>query len=70
MTQNTSDFPAPYGQDASGPEKNLAADEASFGNDEKKGITPPYAQDAFGEEEFAEVKYKTLKWWYATNFSN
>ncbi|OJI97843.1 hypothetical protein ASPVEDRAFT_124601 [Aspergillus versicolor CBS 583.65] len=63
MTQNTSDFPAPYGQDASGPEKNLAADEASFGNDEKKGITPPYAQDAFGEEEFAEVKYKTLKWW-------
>lgn len=21
-------------------------------------------QDAFGNEEYAEIKYKTLKWWY------
>ncbi|KAL4784715.1 transmembrane amino acid transporter protein-domain-containing protein [Aspergillus varians] len=63
MTQNTPEFPAPYGQDVSGPEKDLTADEASFGRDEKKGDLPPYAQDAFGDEEFAEVKYKTLRWW-------
>lgn len=31
---------------------------------EKLGITPGYKQDAFGNEEFAEVKYKVLKWWY------
>lgn len=30
--------------------------------DEKKG--EPERQDAFGDEEFAEVKYKVLKWWY------
>lgn len=29
--------------------------------DEKKG--EPERQDAFGDEEFAEVKYKVLKWW-------
>ncbi|EAU31474.1 conserved hypothetical protein [Aspergillus terreus NIH2624] len=34
------------------------------GADEKKGeITSPSRQDAFGDEEFAEVKYKVLKWW-------
>lgn len=30
--------------------------------DEKK--EEPVLQDAFGDEEFAEVKYKVLKWWY------
>ena len=39
-------------------------DESSFEADEKQGIIPPYNQDAFGNEEFAEVKYKVLKWWY------
>lgn len=24
----------------------------------------PLRQDAFGDEEHAEVKYKVLKWWY------
>ncbi|KAJ5675075.1 Amino acid transporter transmembrane [Penicillium maclennaniae] len=31
--------------------------------DEKTNTTPAYKQDAFGDEEFAEVKYKVLKWW-------
>ena len=31
--------------------------------DEKK-IDPPERQDAFGDEEHAEVKYKVLKWRY------
>lgn len=29
---------------------------------EKLG-TPAYNQDAFGNEEYAEVKYKVLRWW-------
>ncbi|KAJ6103371.1 hypothetical protein N7486_005798 [Penicillium sp. IBT 16267x] len=30
---------------------------------EKQEVTPPYEQDAFGNEESAEVKYKVLRWW-------
>jgi hypothetical protein len=26
--------------------------------------------DAFGNEEYAEIKYKTLKWWYVTSVSS
>ncbi|KAI9374411.1 transmembrane amino acid transporter protein-domain-containing protein [Aspergillus egyptiacus] len=44
-----------------GSNKDFTADEASFHGDEKKEV--PYAQDAFGDEENAEVKYKVLKWW-------
>ena len=33
-------------------------------NEDKANVQPPN-QDAFGNEEFAEVKYKVLKWWYA-----
>ncbi|RJE23334.1 hypothetical protein PHISCL_04320 [Aspergillus sclerotialis] len=42
-------------------ERTMPADQASF-EDEKK-IGPQPLVDAFGDEEFAEVKYKTLKWW-------
>lgn len=31
---------------------------------EEKPDPTPQRQDAFGNEEFAEVKYKVLKWWY------
>ncbi|KAL4802964.1 transmembrane amino acid transporter protein-domain-containing protein [Aspergillus unguis] len=62
MSQNTYGEPAPYAQDELAREKTLTTDEAAYGADEKK-FEPPYAQDAFGDEEFAEVKYKTLKWW-------
>ncbi|KAL2844545.1 transmembrane amino acid transporter protein-domain-containing protein, partial [Aspergillus pseudoustus] len=31
--------------------------------DEMKAESAPYRQDVFGDEEHAEVKYKTLKWW-------
>ncbi|KAF5866034.1 hypothetical protein ETB97_001110 [Aspergillus alliaceus] len=44
-------------------EKALPTDHDSLNIDEKKEIIPPYMQDAFGDEEFAEVKYKVLKWW-------
>lgn len=33
--------------------------------DEDKANVQPSNQDAFGNEEFAEVRYKVLKWWYA-----
>ncbi|KAJ5899905.1 hypothetical protein N7495_004649 [Penicillium taxi] len=33
-----------------------------FDIDEKLDV-PQYKQDAFGDEEFAEVKYKVLRWW-------
>jgi hypothetical protein len=29
------------------------------------GGTSPTYEDPFGDEEFAEVKYRTLRWWYA-----
>lgn len=32
--------------------------------DETKKGPDPSNEDAFGNEEFAEVKYKVLKWWY------
>lgn len=32
--------------------------------EETKKDADPSDQDAFGNEEFAEVKYKVLKWWY------
>ena len=40
------------------------AEQAS--NIDKKDDPMPQRQDAFGDEEFAEVKYKVLKWWYVT----
>lgn len=33
---------------------------------EEKPDPTPQRQDAFGDEENAEVKYKVLKWWYVT----
>lgn len=44
---------------------DLTAEQRSLDMDEKKiDEIPPYMQDAFGDEEHAEIKYKTLKWWY------
>lgn len=32
---------------------------------EEEGLSKPgEVHDAFGNEEYAEIKYKTLKWWY------
>lgn len=35
-----------------------------FDPENKVNDIPEYKQDAFGNEEFAEVKYKIMKWWY------
>ncbi|KAJ5682504.1 Amino acid transporter transmembrane [Penicillium macrosclerotiorum] len=48
---------------ASGIPKEMEFDQVNFEVDEKQGIIPPYEQDAFGNEDSAEVKYKVLKWW-------
>jgi hypothetical protein len=42
-------------------DKGRPADQASL--DVEKKMDPPPAMDAFGDEEFAEVKYKTMNWW-------
>ena len=33
---------------------------------EKRDIMAGQVQDAFGSEEDAEIKYKTLTWWYVS----
>jgi hypothetical protein len=35
--------------------------------EEEGGLKHGEVQDAFGNEEYAEIKYKTLKWWYVFN---
>lgn len=48
---------------------DLDLDPIDLESDEKSNITPADKQDAFGNEEFAEVKYKVLKWWYVLNMN-
>ncbi|OJJ79968.1 uncharacterized protein ASPGLDRAFT_77366 [Aspergillus glaucus CBS 516.65] len=52
------------------PNQHSEVEEGGFGTvahpstvDEDKANIQPSNQDAFGNEEFAEVKYKVLKWW-------
>lgn len=43
--------------------------EGSEDHIEKKALDdapPAYQDDPFGDEEFAEVKYRTLSWWYVS----
>lgn len=35
--------------------------------EEEGQLKPGEVHDAFGNEENAEIKYKTLKWWYVSN---
>jgi hypothetical protein len=58
--------PAEVMEAASRP-KSIDLDPVDLEGDEKSNTTPQYKQDAFGDEEFAEVKYKVLKWWYVFN---
>lgn len=41
--------------------RGMPVDQAPL--DAEKKLDPPPLMDAFGDEEFAEVKYKTMKWW-------
>jgi len=41
--------------------------EPSF--EDENGLKQGEVQDAFGNEEFAEIKYKTLTWWYVFNLN-
>lgn len=50
--------PPSYGQDKIGEQKY----EPTF--EEENGLKQGEVSDAFGNEEYAEIKYKTLKWWY------
>lgn len=55
------DMPAETGMDIVSPSKSSESDQMDL-EAEKLGA-PAYNQDAFGNEEFAEVKYKVLRWW-------
>lgn len=38
---------------------------SEFHEEKQQDALPAPRQDAFGDEEFAEVKYRVLKWWFA-----
>lgn len=46
-------------------EKTIPESEGHSNGEDQKGQVDPYPQDAFGNEEHAEVRYKVLTWWYA-----
>lgn len=48
-------------------QKGVDVPPVEFEPEDKMNNTPEYKQDAFGNEEFAEVKYKVMKWWYVQN---
>lgn len=50
-----------------GQEEKQKTEDPALPNDIQKAETAPYRQDVFGDEEHAEVKYKTLKWWYVSS---
>lgn len=52
--------PPAYGQDKIGEQKY----EETF--EEENNLKHGEVSDAFGNEEYAEIKYKTLKWWYVS----
>ena len=57
--------PAPYGND------KIAAEQKYEPNyEEENNLKYGEVSDAFGNEEFAEIKYKTLKWWYVSSGCN
>lgn len=45
-------------------EKNITENQGCH-EEAQKGQVDRYPQDAFGDEEHAEVRYKVLTWWYA-----
>lgn len=47
-------------------EKSPYINPADLMSDPEKFEVPKVRQDAFGDEEFAEVKYKVLRWWYVS----
>ena len=56
---------SPAGLDVGSNEKSPYINPADLQPDPEKFVeVPKVRQDAFGDEEFAEVKYKVLKWWY------
>lgn len=55
--------PTPIDLEHGHEQKNTTSDQILASTDEKKEDPTPAYEDAFGNEEFAEVKYKTLEWW-------
>lgn len=53
--------PLVYGND------KIAEQKFESGFEEENGLKHDEVADAFGNEEYAEIKYKTLKWWYVSS---
>jgi hypothetical protein len=53
--------PPAYAQDKIAERKDLPQFE------EEGQLKAGEVHDAFGNEEYAEIKYKTLKWWYVSS---
>ncbi|KAJ5818188.1 hypothetical protein N7474_003779 [Penicillium riverlandense] len=62
MTVQIVDTPPPSDLEVGEQDKNSTQVDPEYLDDEKVA-SPPYRQDPYGDEEFAEVKYKVLKWW-------
>jgi len=65
MRSEIVDIPTPDVQ----PEQAVQDTESLHGEIEKYDHTEQ-RQDAFGDEENSEIKYKVLKWWYVTRTNN
>ena len=63
MSSQIVDFNPAAAQAETHNEKPVDAQQEFAVDEEKKMVPNPPRQDAFGDEEFAEVKYKVLKWW-------
>lgn len=62
MTVQIVDVPPPSDLEIGEQHKNSTQVDPEYLDDEKVA-SPPYRPDPYGDEEFAEVKYKVLKWW-------
>lgn len=50
-------------------EQDKIADRIDQPQFEEEGQLKGEVHDAFGNEEYAEIKYKTLKWWYVSTLT-
>lgn len=48
-------------------EQDKIAERKDMQFEEEGQLKAGEVHDAFGNEEYAEIKYKTLKWWYVSS---
>ncbi|KAL3478878.1 transmembrane amino acid transporter protein-domain-containing protein [Aspergillus californicus] len=63
MSPHNSNTPQSANADIENNQVEKTHEETATPPDEQKAESLPYRQDVFGNEEHAEIKYKTLSWW-------